>query len=82
MTVTTTSGTPGGGPATPPEDLVTLTIDGIEISVPKRTLVIRAAELLVEHLGLAVEEVLDVAAQIGEGIGHFCSPGVVMSSSQ
>ncbi|MFX4294532.1 NADH-quinone oxidoreductase subunit G [Streptomyces bohaiensis] len=46
MTVTTTSGTPGGGPATPPEDLVTLTIDGIEISVPKGTLVIRAAELL------------------------------------
>ncbi|MFH8345873.1 NADH-quinone oxidoreductase subunit G [Streptomyces sp. NPDC018045] len=54
MTVTTTgsdSGSAagpsgGGGAAVPPEDLVTLTIDGIEISVPKGTLVIRAAELL------------------------------------
>ena len=32
---------------TPPaEDLVTLTIDGIEVSVPKGTLIIRAAELI------------------------------------
>lgn len=54
MTVTTTGSDSGsaagpsgsGGPAIPPEDLVTLTIDGIEISVPKGTLVIRAAELL------------------------------------
>ncbi|MGW2411426.1 NADH-quinone oxidoreductase subunit G [Streptomyces tubercidicus] len=54
MTVTTTgsdSGSAarpsgGGAAAIPPEDLVTLTIDGIEISVPKGTLVIRAAELL------------------------------------
>ncbi|MYQ47746.1 NADH-quinone oxidoreductase subunit G, partial [Streptomyces sp. SID4985] len=38
--------TGGGGAAVPPEDLVTLTIDGIEISVPKGTLVIRAAEQL------------------------------------
>ncbi|MGV9688708.1 NADH-quinone oxidoreductase subunit G [Streptomyces sp. NPDC003444] len=45
MTVTE-SGPTGGGPAVPPEDLVTLTIDGIEISVPKGTLVIRAAEQL------------------------------------
>ena len=46
MTVTT--GAPSGGEAAavPPEDLVSLTIDGIEISVPKGTLVIRAAELL------------------------------------
>ncbi|MCW7945572.1 NADH-quinone oxidoreductase subunit G [Streptomyces hygroscopicus] len=37
----------GGGQApVPPEDLVTLTIDGAEISVPKGTLVIRAAEQL------------------------------------
>lgn len=45
MTVTTGAapGTPAG---VPPEDLVKLTIDGIEISVPKGTLVIRAAELL------------------------------------
>ncbi|MGY5130122.1 NADH-quinone oxidoreductase subunit G [Streptomyces nigrescens] len=54
MTVTTpgpnsgsAAGPSGGGEAAiPPEDLVTLTIDGIEISVPKGTLVIRAAELL------------------------------------
>ncbi|WP_369145872.1 NADH-quinone oxidoreductase subunit G [Streptomyces sp. R44] len=54
MTVTPQSmsgsaaGHPGGGgsPAVPPEDLVTLTIDGAEISVPKGTLVIRAAEQL------------------------------------
>ncbi|MEE4423964.1 NADH-quinone oxidoreductase subunit G [Streptomyces bugieae] len=45
MTVTTT-GSSSGSAAVPPEDLVTLTIDGIEISVPKGTLVIRAAELL------------------------------------
>ncbi|MFC0600623.1 NADH-quinone oxidoreductase subunit G [Streptomyces palmae] len=47
MTVTTGATSSGGaGAAVPPEDLVTLTIDGIEISVPKGTLVIRAAEML------------------------------------
>ncbi|MER5299017.1 NADH-quinone oxidoreductase subunit G [Streptomyces lasiicapitis] len=47
MTVTTNSAPSGGGEAAvPPEDLVSLTIDGVEISVPKGTLVIRAAELL------------------------------------
>ncbi|MFC9240171.1 NADH-quinone oxidoreductase subunit G [Streptomyces decoyicus] len=46
MTVTTNAPTGGGEAAIPPEDVVTLTIDGIEISVPKGTLVIRAAELL------------------------------------
>ncbi|MER5790006.1 NADH-quinone oxidoreductase subunit G [Streptomyces sp. NPDC001980] len=46
MTVTTSSPSSGGTAAVPPEDLVTLTIDGIEISVPKGTLVIRAAEQL------------------------------------
>ncbi|WP_329175776.1 NADH-quinone oxidoreductase subunit G [Streptomyces decoyicus] len=46
MTVTTNVPSGGGEAAIPPEDLVTLTIDGIEISVPKGTLVIRAAELL------------------------------------
>ena len=35
-----------GKRAVPPEDLVSLTIDGIEMQVPKGTLVIRAAELL------------------------------------
>ncbi|MER6219588.1 NADH-quinone oxidoreductase subunit G [Streptomyces sp900105755] len=46
MTVTTSSPSSGGTAAVPPQDLVTLTIDGIEISVPKGTLVIRAAEQL------------------------------------
>ncbi|MEN8653984.1 NADH-quinone oxidoreductase subunit G [Streptomyces sp. 21So2-11] len=46
MTVTTSAPTGGGEAAVPPEDLVSLTIDGIAISVPKGTLVIRAAELL------------------------------------
>ncbi|MEV4192890.1 NADH-quinone oxidoreductase subunit G [Streptomyces toxytricini] len=44
MTVTTNAPTGGGGAAVPPEDLVSLTIDGVELSVPKGTLVIRAAE--------------------------------------
>ncbi|MFP8886938.1 NADH-quinone oxidoreductase subunit G [Streptomyces mangrovi] len=49
MTVTTDAKASGGGEAEPPkapEDAVTLTIDGIEVSVPKGTLVIRAAETL------------------------------------
>ncbi|WEO95972.1 NADH-quinone oxidoreductase subunit G [Streptomyces sp. FXJ1.172] len=46
MTVTTNAPGAGGEAAVPPEDLVTLTIDGAEISVPKGTLVIRAAEQL------------------------------------
>ncbi|MBU7598329.1 NADH-quinone oxidoreductase subunit G [Streptomyces sp. P38-E01] len=47
MTVTTSAKASGGeGDAAPPEDLVTLTIDGVEVSVPKGTLVIRAAELI------------------------------------
>ncbi|GAA3223241.1 hypothetical protein GCM10020256_31230 [Streptomyces thermocoprophilus] len=46
MTVTTSAPSSGGQAPVPPEDLVTLTIDGIEISVPKGTLVIRAAEQL------------------------------------
>ncbi|MFJ6522899.1 NADH-quinone oxidoreductase subunit G [Streptomyces filamentosus] len=46
MTVTESTPAGGGSPAVPPEDLVTLTIDGAEISVPKGTLVIRAAEQL------------------------------------
>ena len=37
--------TSGGAPV-PAEDLLTLTIDGIEVSVPKGTLIIRAAELV------------------------------------
>lgn len=46
MTVTADAPSGGGQAPVPPEDLVTLTVDGIEISVPKGTLVIRAAELL------------------------------------
>ena len=46
MTVTTSAPSSGGQAEVPPEDLVTLTIDGIEVSVPKGTLVIRAAEQL------------------------------------
>ncbi|MBD0745699.1 NADH-quinone oxidoreductase subunit G [Streptomyces sp. CBMA152] len=46
MTVTTGAPSGGGEAAVPPEDLVSLTIDGVEISVPKGTLVIRAAEKL------------------------------------
>jgi NADH-quinone oxidoreductase subunit G len=44
MTVTTTP--PAGGAAASPPDTVSLTIDGLPITVPKDTLVIRAAELL------------------------------------
>ncbi|QHA06200.1 NADH-quinone oxidoreductase subunit G [Streptomyces broussonetiae] len=46
MTVTTNAPGAGGEAAVPPQDLVTLTVDGVEISVPKGTLVIRAAEQL------------------------------------
>ncbi|NXY95270.1 NADH-quinone oxidoreductase subunit G [Streptomyces sp. BR123] len=44
MTVATNAPAGGGAAAVPPEDTVSLTIDGIELSVPKGTLVIRAAE--------------------------------------
>jgi NADH-quinone oxidoreductase subunit G len=45
--VTVTSNSSGGAaPAPPPEDLVTVTIDGFQVQVPKGTLLIRAAELL------------------------------------
>jgi NADH-quinone oxidoreductase subunit G len=45
MTLTTDNAA-GGAPLERREDLVTVTIDGFEVSVPKGTLVIRAAELL------------------------------------
>ncbi|MFF7679335.1 NADH-quinone oxidoreductase subunit G [Actinacidiphila glaucinigra] len=44
MTVTTNAAS--GEAAVPPEDLVSVSIDGVEISVPKGTLVIRAAEMI------------------------------------
>ncbi len=47
MTVTSNAPTKGsGGDVEKRDDLVTLTIDGVEVSVPKGTLVIRAAELI------------------------------------
>ncbi|MET8246951.1 NADH-quinone oxidoreductase subunit G [Streptomyces sp. NPDC005202] len=46
MTIATNAPAGGGAAPVPPEGLVTVTIDGIEISVPTGTLVIRAAELL------------------------------------
>nr|MBA3618757.1 (2Fe-2S)-binding protein [Acidothermales bacterium] len=45
MTLTANT-TPGGPPAEQPADLVGVSIDGFELSVPKGTLVIRAAELI------------------------------------
>ncbi|MEO8105971.1 MAG: NADH-quinone oxidoreductase subunit G [Actinomycetes bacterium] len=53
MTITTTSTT--GDTVEPRPDLVTLTIDGVETSVPKGTLIIRAAE----QLGVAVPRFCD-----------------------
>lgn len=55
MTVTTSAPSGGGEAAVPPEDLVSLTIDGAEISVPKGTLVIRAAE----ELGIEIPRFCD-----------------------
>ncbi|MET8557838.1 NADH-quinone oxidoreductase subunit G [Streptomyces sp. NPDC004959] len=55
MTVTTGAPASGAPAAPPPEDLVTLTIDGAEISVPKGTLVIRAAE----ELGIEIPRFCD-----------------------
>src|SRR3954468_3037427 len=44
--MTVTANTTSGAEIQPHEDLVTVTIDGFEVSVPKGTLVIRAAELM------------------------------------
>jgi NADH-quinone oxidoreductase subunit G len=46
MTVSSTAGAASPAAASPPVDSVTVTIDGFEITVPKGTLVIRAAEQL------------------------------------
>jgi NADH-quinone oxidoreductase subunit G len=46
VTVTQNQGGSQGQAVEKKEDLVTITIDGIEVSVPKGTLVIRAAELI------------------------------------
>jgi NADH-quinone oxidoreductase subunit G len=55
MTVITSTGTEPAGEPVPAADAVTVTIDGIEVAVPKGTLVIRAAELL----GIAVPRFCD-----------------------
>src|SRR4028119_2030164 len=59
MTVTANKPAPGGAAAgnevVPREDLITLTIDDVEVSVPKGTLVIRAAELI----GVAIPRFCD-----------------------
>ena len=44
--MTITNSTPSGAEVDIPVDLITVTIDGVEMRVPKGTLVIRAAELL------------------------------------
>ena len=44
MTVTPSSPSTAGTTAMAPKNLVSLTIDGVGVSVPKGTLVIRAAE--------------------------------------
>jgi NADH-quinone oxidoreductase subunit G len=54
MTVTTSAPT-GGAPAEKRDDVVSLTIDGIETTVAKGTLIIRAAE----QLGIAVPRFCD-----------------------
>ena len=54
MTVTTSAGS-GSVPAEQHDDLVTLTIDGVEMSVPKGTQIIRAAE----QIGVAVPRFCD-----------------------
>ena len=55
MTVTTKPGAEAGSELAQREDLVTLTIDDVEVSVPKGTLVIRAAELI----GVAIPRFCD-----------------------
>ena len=44
--MTTVANTPGAPAAPPPEELLAVTIDGIQVHVPKGTLIIRAAEML------------------------------------
>ena len=69
MTVTTSPSAGGnavskGGDASPPVTVeqVSLTIDGVEVSVPKNTLVIRAAEEWLRPARRAVLELVPGAA--------------------
>jgi len=54
MTVTTPA-TNGAAPVHERQDLVSLSIDGVDVSVPKGTLIIRAAE----QIGVAVPRFCD-----------------------
>ena len=53
--MTVTANPPAGAAATPPADLISLYVDDIEVSVPKGTLVIRAAEVI----GIAIPRFCD-----------------------
>ncbi|MGZ5413759.1 MAG: 2Fe-2S iron-sulfur cluster-binding protein, partial [Aeromicrobium sp.] len=55
MTDADTASSEDGSTEVTPVDLVTLTIDAVEVSVPKGTLVIRAAELV----GVAIPRFCD-----------------------
>ncbi|MGI3781488.1 MAG: NADH-quinone oxidoreductase subunit G, partial [Janthinobacterium lividum] len=55
VTIKPPAASSGGGELAQREDLVTLTIDDVEVSVPKGTLVIRAAELI----GVAIPRFCD-----------------------
>src|SRR5690348_11662307 len=55
MTVTSNPPNAAAAADRPPADLITLSIDDVEVSVPKGTLVIRAAELL----GVAIPRFCD-----------------------
>jgi NADH-quinone oxidoreductase subunit G len=82
MTATSTSAAAGAGapPANP--DLVNLTIDGVDVSVPKGTLVIRAAETvgieiprfcdhpLLEPVGACRQCLVDIALPDKEGVAR------------
>jgi hypothetical protein len=72
MTVTTASGAGSAGDLERRDDLVTLTIDDVEISVPKNTLVIRAAELIgVQIPRFCDHPLLDPVARAGSAWSRF-----------
>ncbi len=72
--MTVTSGQTGTGAPAAPSDLVTLTIDDTEISVPKGTLIIRAAE----ELGIAIPRFCDHPALAPAGACRQCLVEVAM----
>ena len=66
MTTTTTPSGVAGTPA--PADQVTFTIDDVEVSVPKGTLVIRAAE----QMGIAIFRFFDYLLLMSIGVFWQC----------